>query len=296
MTSGVQVGALVMRLLAVLLAGGLLSLSPDGHLDAAPETKNGDSLLADHLLVTWYGNPNTGAMGILGRQRGAARAEALQRQALEYAAVTDKRVLPAYHLVATVAQPAPGRDGKWRRRESTAVIHALLTEARAHGYPLILDIQPGHAEVADEVRHLRPFLEEPDVHLALDPEFTMDGDRVPGRVIGRMSAAEVNAALDELQKIMAAKPLPPKVAIVHQFTLAMLPDKESIRPRPRIDLVLDMDGFGSPALKRATYRAVMRQRELPFAGFKLFYRQDTDLLPPARVMQLTPTPAVIIYQ
>lgn len=296
MTSGAHRGALVMRLLAVLLAGGLLSLSPGAQLDAAAAADNDDSLLADHLLVTWYGNPNTGAMGVLGRQRGAMRAEALKRQALAYAAVTEKRVLPAYHLVATIAQPTPGRDGKWRRREATTVIRALLGEARAHGYPLILDIQPGHADVADEVRHLRPFLEEPDVHLALDPEFTMDGERVPGRVIGRMSAAEVNAALDELQKIMAAKPLPPKVAIVHQFTLAMLPDKQNIRTRPRIDLVLDMDGFGSPALKRSTYRAVMRQHELPFAGVKLFYRQDTDLLPPAKVMQLTPTPAVIIYQ
>jgi hypothetical protein len=295
MTASVRFASRVTPLAAFVLAGGLLS-SAAGRVDTPPAVRNGDSVLAEHLLVTWYGNPHTGAMGVLGMQRGAARVDALKRQATAYAGVTPKRVLPAYHLVATVAQPTAGRDGKWRRREATAVVRAMLEEARAHGFPLIVDIQPGHADVADEVRHLRPFLEEPDVHLALDPEFAMHGEQVPGRVIGRMHAAEVNAALDELEKIMAAKRLPPKVVIVHQFTLAMLPDKKSIRPRPRIDLVLGMDGFGPPALKRATYRAVMRQGELPFAGFKLFYRQDTELLPPARVMQLAPTPSVIIYQ
>ena len=76
----------------------------------------------------------------------------------------------------------------------------------------------------------------------------------------------------------------------------MLPDKEKIRPRPRIDLVLDMDGFGSRSLKLATYRTVMRQRALPFAGFKLFYLQDTNLFDPPQVMQLTPVPSVVIYQ
>jgi hypothetical protein len=111
-----------------------------------------------------------------------------------------------------------------------------------------------------------------------------------------MHAADVNGALDVLEGIVSARPLPPKVLIVHQFTLGMLPDKEKIRTRPRIDLVLDMDGFGSQSLKRSSYRAVMRQRQLPFAGFKLFYRQDTDLLSPREVMRLVPAPSVVIYQ
>ena len=177
-----------MRPLAFLLAGGVLLL-PAEERPAAAARVNGDSVLADNLLVTWYGNPNTGRMGVLGQHRGAARVEGLKRQAAEYAGLTTKRILPAYHLIATSAQPAAGRDGKWRRREATAIIRRMLDEARAAGFPLILDVQPGHADVAEEVRHLRPFLEEPDVYLALDPEFTMDGDRVPGQVIGRLHAA-----------------------------------------------------------------------------------------------------------
>lgn len=258
-------------------------------------TING-SLLHDHLLVTWYGNPHSSRMGVLGQSSGELRALGLRRQAEAYTALTAKRVLPAYHLVAVVAQPHAGRDGKWRRRESAATIRSLLDEARAYGFHLVLDVQPGRARVVDEVRALEAFLAEPDVHLALDPEFRMDDGQVPGRVIGSMSAAEINGALDVVESLVAARDLPPKVVIVHQFTLGMLPDKARIRTRPRIDLVLDMDGFGSPSLKRSSYRAVMRQHRLPFAGFKLFYRQDVMLLPAADVMRLDPVPSVVIYQ
>jgi hypothetical protein len=134
------------------------------------------------------------------------------------------------------------------------------------------------------------------VHLALDPEFDMSEGQRPGRELGHMHAADVNAALDALESVPATSNLPPKVLIVHQFTVGMLPDKENIRLRPRIDLVLDIDGFGSRSLKQASYRTVMRQYALPFAGFKLFYRQDTNLFEPAQVMQLAPAPSVVIYQ
>jgi hypothetical protein len=263
-----------------------------------PGTPHGGaaSLLETTLLVTWYGNPHSGAMGVLGRQTGAARADALRRQAAAFASLTGKCVLPAYHLVAVVAQPTPGRDAKWRRRESADVIQALLMEARANGFALVLDVQPGHSSVKDEVESLRGFLAEPDVHLALDPEFDMSERQLPGASIGHMHADDINAALDTLERLRAAHHLPPKVLIVHQFTLAMLPDKEKIRTRAGIDLVLDMDGFGSQPLKRASYRAVFRQRELPFAGVKLFYRQDVNLFEPAQVMGLRPTPSVVIYQ
>jgi hypothetical protein len=277
----------------IALVAGLLSVGFD--TSPAPRERAA-SLLDSHLLVTWYGNPHTARMGVLGRFEGEERAEGLRQQAAAYAALTPKHVQPAYHLVAVVAQPAAGQDGKWRRRESAGVIQALLEEARANGFLLVLDVQPGRSTVEDEVAYLRPFLAEPDVHLALDPEFDMSEGQVPGRELGHTHAVHVNAALDILERILAERDLPPKVLIVHQFTMNMLPDKEQIRPRPRIDLVLDMDGFGSQSLKLSTYRMVTRQCALPFAGFKLFYQQDTNLFPPAHVMKLAPVPSVVIYQ
>jgi hypothetical protein len=124
----------------------------------------------------------------------------------------------------------------------------------------------------------------------------MSEGQVPGREIGHLHADDVNVALEILDRISTERNLPPKVLIVHQFTLAMLPDKDRIRLRPGIDLVLNMDGFGSQMLKRASYRAVFRQYALPFAGMKLFYRQDTNVLEPEQVMRLTPLPSVVIYQ
>lgn len=283
-------------LAAAVAAGGLAgsAVSTDSRVAVPP--LGVDSLLASHLLVTWYGNPHSAQMGVLGRATGQQRASALRRQADAYTPLTTKRVLPAYHLVAVIAQRTAGTDGKWRRRESRDVIASLLEEARSNGFVLVLDVQPGRASVEEELDHLMPFLREPDVHLALDPEFDMGEGQRPGRELGHMHASDINTALDFLEGVIAQKKLPPKVLIVHQFTLAMLPDKEKIVARRRVDLVLDMDGFGSPSLKQASYRTVMRQFALPFAGFKLFYQQDTSLLAPADVMQLTPSPSVVIYQ
>jgi hypothetical protein len=262
-----------------------------GRADAPPAP-----VLDDHLLVTWYGNPHTARMGVLGEATGPARAAALRRQAEAYTSLTPKTVLMAYQVVATVAQCAAGADGMYRRRESASVIRTLLDEARAFGFKLVLDVQVGRSTVAAELAALRPFLEEPDVYLALDPEFDVTDCQVPGQTIGRMPASEVNVALDVLERLTAEKHLPRKVLIVHQFRWDMLPDKTKIRKSLSVDVVLNMDGFGAQSLKYSSYRDVMRQGMLAFAGIKLFYKQDTKLFTPAQVMALKPQPAVVIYQ
>ena len=287
-----MIGTAIAAVMDMLRAAVLAALvSAAGFVGAGD-----DAFLDTHLLVTWYGNPHSSQMGILGEQTGAARAAALRRQAEAFTAITPKRVVPAYHLVAVIAQPRPGADGKYRRRESASVIQSLLDEARAHGFHLILDIQPGRSTVASEVDALLPFLGEPDVHLALDPEFDMPEGQVPGQRIGSMPAAEINDAVERLDALIAARSLPRKVLIVHQFTLGMLPDKTRIAPGRFVELVLNMDGFGSQQLKRASYRAVMRQQPLDYAGIKLFYRQDRTLFTPADLMALQPAPSVVIYQ
>lgn len=265
-------------------------------LTATPRAGAGaDAFLDGHLLVTWYGNPHSRLMGVLGEATGAARAAALRKQAGAFENVTARRIVPAYHLVAVVAQPTP-QGGTYRRRESRVVIQALLDEAREHGFHLVLDVQPGRARVRDEVDALLPFLSQPDVHLALDPEFAMGDEGVPGRRIGSMRASEINDAIDRLARVIAEHRLPPKVLIVHQFTLGMLPDKQLIRSSPRVETVLMMDGFGSQSLKKSSYRAVMRQHELDYAGVKLFYKQDRGLFSPEEIMELRPLPSVVIYQ
>jgi len=252
-------------------------------------------LLDTQILLTWYGNPRSTRMGALGEQSGAARVARFQAQADGYRAATDKPVVMAYHLVAVVAQCTAGADGLWRRRETRDIIQALLDEARENGFKLVVDIQVGRSRVADEVAALEPFLKEPDVYLALDPEFAMDGCETPGREIGQLRAADINSAIDSLERLITTHHLPPKVLILHQFRLDMLPDKPKIRQSALVETALVMDGFGSQSLKLASYRAVMRQ-PLTFAGIKLFYQQDRNLFTPTQVLGLTPTPVVIVYQ
>lgn len=283
----------MLKLTPVLLS--ILLLTPAPHSTIADAVSG--SVLSDYTLVTWYGNPRSSLMGILGERSGTARANGLRAQAAAYeGVVTPKKVLAAYQLVAVVAICTEGADKKWRRRETADVIQAMLNDAHTNGFKLILDIQPGRSTVADEVAALRPFLADPDVYLALDPEFAMSGCEVPGRQIGQMAAVDVNAALSVLDDVIVRGHLPPKVLILHQFRLDMLPDKRGIQASPSVDVVLNMDGFGSQSLKQSSYRTVMRQGSLEFAGIKLFYKQDTNLFTPAQVMGLTPKPSVVIYQ
>ncbi len=265
--------------------------------DVAPSGASDESSFLDNnILVTWYGNPWSERMGILGRLDEQALAAGLKKQADAYAAVTHKKVIPAYELVTIIGQPQPGRDGRYRRRESYVVIDRMLRAARAAGFKLILDIQTGHSTVLSELSYLSRYLQEPDVYVALDPEFSMGDGGVPGQRIGTMRADEINDAIDVLEYVQERYRLPRKVLMVHQFTMAMLPDKERIWNSSAIDVVLVADGFGPPALKRHTYSMVLRQRALAFSGFKLFYIQDTDLLQPSQVLSLSPPPSVVIYQ
>ncbi len=64
-----------------------------------------------------------------------------------------------------------------------------------------------------------------------------------------------------------------------------------------IQLLIHMDGNGTPALKDATSRAVTATAPpgLPF-GWKNFYDEDTPMFTPAQTMAHQPAPLMISYQ
>jgi len=90
--------------------------------------------------------------------------------------------------------------------------------------------------------------------------------------------------------------VPPKTLIVHQFDISMIEQKDEIQPVPGVDLVIDMDGFGPPDLKRGTYDVVITQAPIEYNGIKLFYGQDEPLMTAEEVLALDPSPDLIIYQ
>ena len=103
----------------------------------------------------------------------------------------------------------------------------------------------------------------------------MKDGHLPGRDwMGNMDASEVNHAIDVLAKVVEEHQLPPKVLVVHRFTRKMLTNTDSIRLDPRVQVVIQMDGYGSPYLKQDAYRFWISPYPVQYTGFKLFYKND----------------------
>ena len=255
------------------------------------------SVLPARRIVSYYGNPLSQQMGILGEIPPDQMIARLRQQVEAYAAADPRRPFqPALELVAIVAQAGAGADGLYRLRMDSELIEEVAQWADQNNFLLILDIQIGRSSVAPEIRSLLPFLKRPNVHLALDPEFTMRPTEKPGEVIGTHDAEEVNVAIDMLAELVSAENLPPKVLLVHRFTERMLTNYRKIKADSRVQVAVVMDGFGAPPLKIDHYNAFVANQRVQYTGIKLFYKQDKPLMSPKDVVDLEPTPDVIIYQ
>jgi hypothetical protein len=256
------------------------------------------SLIPEHRIVAFYGNPLSKRMGILGEIEPDAMLRRLEQKATEWAAAdSGQKVLPALHLIATVAQGYPGPARKYRLQMPDSVIERVANWAEARGWLLILDIQVGVSTIEQELPVLVPYLKRPYVHLALDPEFAMKDGKRPGTDwMGRMDAAEVNHAVDVLAKIVEEQSLPPKILVVHRFTRNMLTNAARIRLDPRVQVVIDMDGYGPPGSKMGAYRWFVVRHPVQYTGFKLFFKNDKPMMKPEEVLQLYPKPMYIQYQ
>jgi hypothetical protein len=256
------------------------------------------SLLPEHRIVAFYGNPLSKRMGILGELPAEEMLPRLEKVAREWAAAdSGQKVLPALHLIATVAQGYPGPARKYRLQMPDTLIRRVAGWAEERGWLLFLDIQVGVSNVEDELRVLVPYLKYPYIHLALDPEFAMKDGKRPGTDwMGRMDASEVNHAVEVLAQIVEKHQLPPKVLVVHRFTRNMLTNASQIRLDPRVQVVIDMDGWGTPGSKMGAYRWFVVRHPVQFTGFKLFYKNDKPMMTPEQVLELYPKPLYIQYQ
>ena len=259
------------------------------------------SILPDRRIVAYYGNPLSKKMGILGELPPNEMLAKLDKEVAAWnKADPSTPVLPALHLIVVVAQGAPGRDGNYRLRMPDTLVEKVYSWAQSRNAVLFLDIQVGKSNVQAEVPRLEQFLKRPNVHLGLDPEFSMKSGDPPGRKIGTMSSADVNWTVNYLSNLVKANNLPPKVLVVHRFTRKMLTDAKGIRLDPRVQIVINMDGWGGPWLKFDSYRDYVQAEPVQFTGFKLFYHNDTKkgepLLTPGELLRITPKPLYIQYQ
>ena len=262
------------------------------------------AVLPGHRIVAFYGNPLVKRMGVLGEYPVDDMLTRLDQEVSRWqAADPSTPVQPALHLIAVVAQGDKGRDGMYRARMPDTLIERVYGWAQRKHALLFLDIQVGHSTVQQELPRLLKFLERPDVHLGLDPEFSMHYDKEglkPSTKIGTMMASDVNYAVRTLSDLVAAKNLPPKVLIVHRFTRRMVPNPREIALDPRVQIVMDMDGFGPPWLKFDSYRDYEVADPVQYTGFKLFFHNDVKsgepLITPRELLMLVPKPLYIQYQ
>ncbi|KQB43308.1 putative Lipoprotein [Flavobacterium daejeonense] len=259
------------------------------------------ALLPYNRIIAYYGNLYSKRMGVLGEYPKDEMIEKLQAEVARWkAADSTVNTIPAFHYIAVSAQGAPGTANRYNMRMPFKQIDTLLNWAKPINALVFLDVQIGHSTVKEEVSQLVDYLALPNVHLGIDPEFSMKTGHTPGKKIGTMSADDINDAIDILAKIVREKKLAPKVLVVHRFTQGMVTNYKAIKTVPEVQIVMDMDGFGSQILKRSTYLRYIYREPVQFTGFKLFYKNDNwndwKIYTPEQLLQFSPKPIYIQYQ
>lgn len=274
-------------------------LDNPSFFDDAPPAQSRRLVLDGAQLIAIYGHPGVPIMGLLGKHDPEGAAREAKRLAAEWddANGPEMGAVGALHLITYVAQPTPMADGSYLARMTAEEIAPYLNAARRHGLLLILDIQIGMGDPLAETQRLVRFLREPDVHLALDPEFAMHavGGR-PGQRIGSLDATDVNRVQQYLAGLVEREGLPPKVLLLHQFMASMLTGTEWYEDLPEVARVIDMDGWGNEEVKLAHYAMYSLASYAQRPAIKLFYEWDEPVLTQERLLALPVVPEVVIYQ
>jgi hypothetical protein len=260
------------------------------------------SILPSKRIVAYYGNPLSKRMGALGEFPKDDMLQRLKGEVTRWQAADPATpVQPALHLIAVVAQGAPGKDGKYRMVMPDKVINQVYGWTKEAGAVMFIDIQTGHDDIRSVLPRFEWILKNPDVHLGIDPEFNLiKSGKKPGKKIGTFDAADINYASAYLKDLVRKYNLPPKVFTVHRFTRNGVTNSKNIVLRPEVQIVMHMDGWGAPWLKRDSYKDYIVSEPVQYTGFKIFYHNDTKkgdpLMTPQDVLKLNPKPLYIQYQ
>jgi hypothetical protein len=261
------------------------------------------AILPFKRIVSYYGNLYSKQMGILGELPKDSMLKKLQGEVKKWTQADSLMpAIPALHYIAVTAQSSPGAAGKYRLRMPFHQIDTVINWAKTIDALVFIDIQVGLSTIQQELPEFERYLAMPQVHLGIDPEFSMKTGAKPGSVIGTYDAADINYVTNYLAEIVKKYDLPPKVLVIHRFTQGMVTNYKQIKLRPEVQIVMDMDGWGNPAKKIGTYKQFIYPQPVQFTGFKLFYKNDTKKVGETKVMQpdvlmkLTPKPVYIQYQ
>ena len=261
--------------------------------------RGGREIFPTYRLVGYAGLTGSSTLGRLGTGPLEQRVREMERRARPYAA--GRKVLPVLEIIATIVHASPGKDRKYRSRLSDKQIEVYLSAARKHKALLLLNIQPGRSEFLPEAKSYERWLREPDVGVALDPEWAMDAGQRPGGAYGHTTGAELNQTAAYLSRLVEKHDLPEKVMVYHQVAASVVRKESGLKDHPGVAQIKSVDGLGPPGPKVNTYRVVNRTTpKHVHAGFKLFFTEDTEggsrLMTPREVLGLKPRPEYVMYE
>jgi hypothetical protein len=277
--------------------GAGAAMLPLGLQRTTTLAQSGGSLFPDNRVLLYYGFPGNENMGILGEYPKEEVFELLKEEAANYeAADPDRPVKIGFEVIASVAQGSPGPEEMYVADTPGKVLTEYCDFAAENDMVVFLDVQMGFKEPHEDYEGLERWIKLPHVHLGIDPEFHMKEGELPGQDIGQVTAEEVTRAQEWLVEIAAKYETPPKSLIVHQFHHSMIEDKDQVKPMDGVDLIIDMDGWGSPELKEETYTVVITEEPIEYNGIKLFYQLDDPIMSAEEVLAFDPAPDLVIYQ
>jgi hypothetical protein len=260
------------------------------------------AILPFKRIVVYYGNLHSKKMGALGEYAPKEMWSRLNAEVKRWEKADPATPVQAgVHYIAAVASGTPGRDGKYINRMGNNQIDSVMKIAKMHDAIVFLDLQVALSNIKDELPNIEKYLALPNVHLGIDPEFSMKDGARPGTKIGTYDAADINYCAAYLADLVKKHDLPPKVFTIHRFTRKMVTNYKNIKLRPEVQIVMHMDGWGGPELKKGTYRHFIESEPVQFTGFKLFYKNDLKnapnrLMTPEELLKLRPAPIYIQYQ
>lgn len=271
--------------------------APAPEEQPAPAPAPPASVLANNQVIVFYGSPGNAGMGILGVFPPEESAQRVKAEAAVYDSLNgDRGAVPALDLIYATVQAEPTSNGLYLRYLNDDVVRQYLDLAERYDTQLILDLQIGRGNVAEEVRKIEPYLRNPRVHVAIDPEYAVGPHGVPIETPGRISGADINEAQAYLSDLIARDGLPPKMLIIHQYLEDTVTDGGATQGVQNVDLVLNMDAFGGRQEKQEKYQMFSARPYAEHRSFNIFLRHDDHVLSEEEALALDPPPDVIFYQ
>jgi len=282
-----------------LAAPALAAPPPDATQVRTAELPGGGTRIFEgKTYVALYGHPGTRALGVLGEQGTAATIRRAKKVAASYRAHTERRVVPALEIIATIASRSAGSDGDYSAESPVAKLRPLVDAAGRAGVYVVLDLQPGRSTFLSQAKRYRELLLEPHVGLALDPEWRLKPGQRHLKQIGSVKASEINDVSSWLADLTRDAGLPQKMLLLHQFRTSMITKRSSLdTSHDELALVIQMDGLGSQPAKRATWRALRKAAPDGIVfGWKNFIDEDRPMIGPKATMAITPEPRWVSFQ